>query len=533
MSYKSIFGRVLLGLFISFFALQLTSSAHAASPWPASFTGTQIASGLSALNNTTDGFEASGVAYIGGFGYITNGDDGDVAVVRDNGAVSQYWFPGGDLEDVALTDTSATDHIVYIANEAGSKIEAFNLITGTKVANKSWTLSDIIVDGGLGLEALTYVPSAFAPASWGTALSGGFFVAASQAETLLRVYNFNINNNGTSITSVAQIPVTYNDVAGLHYNTLTRLLYVVFDSADKMKEYSLTGSIVNSYQLPVSGYSDEGITIIPDCATSKAKIIITNDAASSNVIAYNNYPIVCPVTTPTVVDSDNDGFASMVDCNDNDATVHANRTYYRDVDGDGLGSTVLTTSVCSSMAPNGYVTNNSDANDNDRDNDGVIAGVDCNDSDSSISLNQTYYVDADHDGLGNPNSTVSVCSYTVPTGYVTNNSDTSDRPPKMLFPDVPVNSFANLFSLRKVNFHWSGSGTSYSLRLLDVKTNKTVVFNNIFEKNKTVGNLYILPNRSYEFSVRACNTQGCSAYSPYKSFSTYSIKPVSLLKKTL
>lgn len=94
-------------------------------------------------------------------------------------------------------------------------------------------------------------------------------------------------------------------------------MYVVFDSAERLKEYSLTGNIINSYELPLSGASDEEYPI-PDCATGKAKIVITNDAVSSNIFVYNNYPITCPVTTQVVVDADNDGFASTVDCNDND-----------------------------------------------------------------------------------------------------------------------------------------------------------------------------------------------------------------------
>lgn len=135
MQQKSRFGRFSFGLTVSLFVLLFATTVHAVSPWPASLTGTQVASGLATLNTTADGFEASGVAYLSGYGYITNGDDG-VAVISDTSSVMQYWFPGGDLEDVTLTDTSAVDHVVYLANETGSKIEAFNLNTGVKVANK-------------------------------------------------------------------------------------------------------------------------------------------------------------------------------------------------------------------------------------------------------------------------------------------------------------------------------------------------------------------------------------------------------------
>ena len=124
-------------------------------------------------------------------------------------------------------------------------------------------------------------------------------------------------------------------------------------------------------------------------------------------------------------DYDNDGSETGTDCNDADADISANQTYYADDDADGLGSDV-TTSVCSLTAPSGYVTNSNDTNDTDYDNDGSETGTDCNDADAAISANQTYYADVDADGLGNPNSSTTVCSLTAPAGYVTDATDTND-----------------------------------------------------------------------------------------------------------
>lgn len=58
--------------------------------------------------------------------------------------------------------------------------------------------------------------------------------------------------------------------------------------------------------------------------------------------------------------------------------------------------------------------------------EGVISpGTDCNDSDATVSTAQTYYVDADEDGLGST-TTAQVCSATPTTGYSSNASDTND-----------------------------------------------------------------------------------------------------------
>lgn len=72
----------------------------------------------------------------------------------------------------------------------------------------------------------------------------------------------------------------------------------------------------------------------------------------------------------------------------------------------------------------------------DLDGDGVLTdsgllqqGTDCNDSDATVSTDQTYYIDADADGLGVDTTTTSVCSSIAPDGYTNNASDTNDAIP--------------------------------------------------------------------------------------------------------
>ena len=142
------------------------------------------------------------------------------------------------------------------------------------------------------------------------------------------------------------------------------------------------------------------------------------------------------------------GVANNTDCNDNDATVHVPVIYYRDADGDGFGDPNVITSVCSSMPPTGYVSDNSDCDDTKRlyidvDGDGFGAGTavacgvandtDCNDNDATVHASLIYYRDADGDGFGDPNVIASVCSSTPPTGYVSDNSDCDDA--KLLYRD--------------------------------------------------------------------------------------------------
>ncbi len=174
-------------------------------------------------------------------------------------------------------------------------------------------------------------------------------------------------------------------------------------------------------------------------------------------------------------------------------------TYYRDMDGDGFGNPSNTTMACS--LPTGYATNNTDCDDNDAlefpgqvwyadaDNDGYSSGTtltqclrptgykvateltattgDCNDNAAAINpdatevcdeidnncdgstdegVQTTYYRDMDGDGFGNPSNTTMAC--TLPTGYVTNNTDCNDasaleKPGQVWYADVDNDGYSN------------------------------------------------------------------------------------------
>lgn len=87
----------------------------------------------------------------------------------------------------------------------------------------------------------------------------------------------------------------------------------------------------------------------------------------------------------------------------------ASTTYYQDRDGDGYGNPAISVHACTQ--PAGYVTNNTD----------------CDDNNAAIHAPVTYYRDADGDGLGDPNNSISVCETTPPAGYVRNNYDCNDH----------------------------------------------------------------------------------------------------------
>jgi len=155
------------------------------------------------------------------------------------------------------------------------------------------------------------------------------------------------------------------------------------------------------------------------------------------------------------VDSDGDGYNSDEDCDDGDPTVHpgaeeacdevdndcdgevdegAGNTYYADSDYDGYGNPDRTIEACE--APDGYVNNTEDCDDEDAEinpdaleicngvDDDCDELIDDDDDSVDITTGTTWYADTDGDGYGD--EAVSTQSCDMPSGYVENPDDCDD-----------------------------------------------------------------------------------------------------------
>lgn len=157
------------------------------------------------------------------------------------------------------------------------------------------------------------------------------------------------------------------------------------------------------------------------------RFYITEIAASGATYRQDNVGVNGFITAMTpqtfYADADNDGYgdpAVMVtecvppagyvsdntDCNDSNADENPDAVWYEDADNDGYGDASVTLTQCTQ--PAGYVANSDD----------------CDDTDNAITLGETYYADADNDGFGDAMVTMIAC--TQPAGYVDNADDCDD-----------------------------------------------------------------------------------------------------------
>ncbi|QQR55336.1 SdiA-regulated domain-containing protein [Candidatus Peregrinibacteria bacterium] len=327
--------------------------------WPTTSSGTDISA---ALMQVSSSFEPSGLAWHPGRQQLLAvGDEGELAAFNTDGSDVTLWQPGGDLEDVTLVNSSSS--LVYLADENG-RILAYDLSTSR--ITQSWDVTEWMPpSNGNGMEGLTY--------------ANGYFYAGYQADGKIYVLNL----SGSQATLVRTLDVLsgsgYTDLAALHYANET--LYAVYDSGDLLVEMDLEGNIQAIYSLP--GSNQEGLALGEDGnQDGDANFYLAQD--SGGILSYDGFPVP---TASTVLDEDGDGAPFENDCNDNDATVSSEQTYYLDRDADGLGSS-RSALFCASTAPTGYSSNSNDTHDRipnagieidgdetDNDGDGLIDEV--------------------------------------------------------------------------------------------------------------------------------------------------------------
>lgn len=237
----------------------------------------------SALLGQDPAFEISGAVFHPGRGtYIVVSDEGQIAEVDISGAVLHEWSVGSsyDLEDVTLIDSASS--VVYLADENTSAAVAFDLATGN-LTGKRWSFASHIYETpeGAGLEGLTYVPDGHHP--FGVTVSGGVFYAGWQQDGDIYVFEPNLSTGDSTYREELHLEKGLVDLSALSYDRTTRVLYVVYDGADRLEQRSADGVLLSITQLP--GNNQEAFSARSLCATAAPTVLVGEDGGGMKLYA--------------------------------------------------------------------------------------------------------------------------------------------------------------------------------------------------------------------------------------------------------
>jgi hypothetical protein len=192
--------------------------------------------------------------------------------------------------------------------------------------------------------------------------------------------------------------------------------------------------------------SEQNLTYMPQPSTKETKQLVSNNelalleeqARAKTAEEVNNNEILKLKEEQSTQDVEIDlnskkisypGDQDISGITANSAAIASFKFYYPDKDGDGFGG--LWNVVYAPTSPTGYVSNNTDCDDTpitgasiypgatETPNDGIDQNCDGSDL-------LTWYIDADGDGYGNTNITIT--ANLKPAGYVSNNKDCNDNP---------------------------------------------------------------------------------------------------------
>lgn len=243
-------------------------------------------------------------------------------------------------------------------------------------------------------------------------------------------------NTWTTLTFTGLVPGSTN---AIHYNVgggSSTYFTVIADE---------TGSGTANFYLSET-YDDQTLTIT---SVERTDVATGTIAVSTN----NTVTLALSEAITYYVDNDDDGYGyywssvsscgtppegyvtNNTDCNDNDANLFQNTLLYVDADADGY--TNGQQNVCQGVSiPAGYSE--------------TSLGQDCNDADALVNTNYQFYADTDGDGYGF-GGLVSVCALdavTPPSGYSSNNTDCAPSNPNTyqsatLYVDVDGDGYDN------------------------------------------------------------------------------------------
>ena len=202
------------------------------------------------------------------------GDEGDIYEIRtDGGLIRKGLLSQTDIEGITVHPETGLLYAVVEGEDAILEIapQTFRVTRKFKV-NRNFEGRELLKRGGMGLEAIAFIPNAFQP-------EGGTFWVGNQSFSLkpgkepsviCEVVIPLVSSKGTlgtdkigAKTVDGQISRFFSlsiiDISGLAYDLERQCLLVMSDTTNLLQEVTLDGNVRRQYLIP--GHDQEGIVI--------------------------------------------------------------------------------------------------------------------------------------------------------------------------------------------------------------------------------------------------------------------------------
>ena len=394
---------------------------------------------------------------------------GQSTTLTATGGLSYVWSPANGLSSTTGTTVTASPSTSAVYTVTGTGANGCTNTATAAVTLNAPPVASITPNGmveicegeSIALTAnggVSYLWNTGAPTQSITVNTEAFYTVTvtdengcTDTESQLVKVNFlpNIGVNNASICSGQSATLTATGGLSYEWSPATGLSSTtgtaVTASPSTSTAYTVTGTgangCTNTATAAVTVNALPAATITPATATTFCQgggvVLNANTGAGLSYQWFNNAVAISGETSSTYIANESGSYTVIVTntttcsstSNSIDVTTVANVNYFADADGDGFGDAATLVSTC--VQPQGYVTGNTDCDDNDSSVNTAATEV-CNhiDDDCSGTIDdglvfETYYADNDGDTYGDANNSIYECSQ--PDGFVSSNTDCDDN----------------------------------------------------------------------------------------------------------
>ena len=197
------------------------------------------------------------------------GDEGDIYEIRtDGGLIRKGLLEQTDIEGITVHPETGLLYAVVEGDEVILEIapQTFRVTRKFRV-NRNFEGRELLKKGGMGLEAIAFIPNAFHP-------EGGTFWVGNQSFSLKQGKELSVICevivpllSSTASSDVDKIEgqisrffsLSIIDISGLAYDQERQCLLVMSDTTNLLQEITLDGNVRRQYLIP--GHDQEGIVI--------------------------------------------------------------------------------------------------------------------------------------------------------------------------------------------------------------------------------------------------------------------------------